>query len=230
MTTALAIFVKTPGLSPVKTRLAAGIGDSAAQCFHRLAAAATADVARACQPWLTPYWAIAEAGPAAVAAWPGLASEHQGQGKLGERLHTVYARLQARHGRVLLIGADTPQLTVASLQQAVAMLDGEGIPFVVGDASDGGFWLFGGRVAIPREVWTRVSYSQAQTASALRRQLALHGAVGTVGPLTDVDTVEDLATLRRALEALGKLQPAQRELLDWLENRRVQSEARPSHG
>ena len=29
--TAVAIFVKTPGLSPLKTRLAAGIGNTAAQ-------------------------------------------------------------------------------------------------------------------------------------------------------------------------------------------------------
>ena len=229
MTAALAIFVKTPGLSPIKTRLAAGIGAAAAQRFHQLAGAATAEVARACEPWLTSYWAIAEAGPAAVAAWPGFASLHQGQGDLGERLHTVYARLQARHGCALLIGADAPQLTVASLQRALSMLDDPRIPFVIGDASDGGFWLFGGRAAIPRGVWTRVHYSQAQTASALRQQLAPHGAVGAVGRLTDVDKVEDLATLRCALETLDTPQPAQLRLLAWLESRRVQPEATCSH-
>jgi rSAM/selenodomain-associated transferase 1 len=217
MTAALAIFVKTPGLSPVKTRLAAGIGRPAALRFHQLATAATAEVARACAPWLTPYWAIAESGPAAVAAWPGFASQRQGEGDLGERLHTVYADLQARHGRVLMIGADAPQLTVASLQRALTVLDEAHTPFAIGDASDGGFWLFGGRAEIPREVWTHVRYSQAQTASELRQQLAPHGAVGAVGHLTDVDNVEDLPSLRDALGGLSAPLPTQQALRQWLD-------------
>ena len=216
MTTALAIFVKTPGLSPVKTRLAAGIGAPKALRFFQLAAAATAEVARSCEPWLTPYWAIAEADPAAAAAWPGFAPLHQGEGDLGARLHSVYAQLLARHGSVLLIGADAPQLTVAALQRAVAMLDNALTPFVIGDASDGGFWLFGGRAEIPREVWTLVHYSQAQTASELRQRLRPYGAVGTVNRLTDVDTSRDLPALRDALDALGNPLPAQETLRHWL--------------
>lgn len=230
MTAALAIFVKTPGLSPVKTRLAAGIGAQAARRFHQLAAAATAEVARDCEPWLTPYWAIAEAGPTAAAAWPGFASLHQGEGGLGERLHTVYADLQARHGRALLIGADAPQLTTALLQHALGLLDDPRTPFVIGDASDGGFWLFGGRAEIPRQVWTGVRYSQAQTASELRQRLAPHGAIGLAGCLADVDKGEDLPVLRRALEALATPQPAQRRLLDWLENLCLQPAATGSDG
>jgi rSAM/selenodomain-associated transferase 1 len=218
MTAALAIFVKTPGLSPVKTRLAAGTGAPAALRFHELAAAATAEVARACEPWLKPYWAIAEAGPAAVAAWPCFTPLHQGEGGLGERLHAVYAELQARHGRVLLIGADAPQLTAALLQRALTLLDDPRTPFVMGDASDGGFWLFGGRAAIPREVWTSVRYSQAQTASELRQHLLPHGAVGSVERLTDVDSVEDLPALRVALDTLSKPLPAQQALRQWLDS------------
>lgn len=218
MTAALAIFVKTPGLSPVKTRLAAGIGAPAALRFHQLASAATAEVARACEPWLTPYWAIAEADPVAAAAWPSFAPLQQGEGGLGERLHAVYAELQARHGRVLLIGADAPQLTSALLQRALTRLDDPQSPFVIGDASDGGFWLFGGRAPIPRDVWASVRYSQAQTASDLRQHLLPHGAVGSVGHLTDVDNVEDLASLRDALDAMGELVSAQHALRHWLDS------------
>lgn len=217
MTAALAIFVKTPGLSPVKTRLAAGIGTPAALRFHQLAAAATAEVARACEPWLTPYWAIAEAGAAAVAAWPDFAPQHQGQGGLGERLHTVYSDLQARHEQVLLIGADAPQLTRTLLQRALAVLDDPRFPFVIGDASDGGFWLFGGRAAIPRDVWTSVRYSQGQTASDLRQHLLPHGSVGNVACLNDVDSVADLAALRDALDTLSEPLRAQQALRQWLD-------------
>ncbi|HWU76736.1 MAG TPA: DUF2064 domain-containing protein [Rhodanobacter sp.] len=216
MTAALAIFVKTPGLSPLKTRLAAGIGEQAALRFHQLAAAATAEVARACMPWLAPYWAVAESGATAAAAWPGFALLHQGEGDLGERLHAVYSRLLARHDRVLLIGADAPQLTLGSLQAALALLDDAQMPFVIGDAGDGGFWLFGGRAAVPREVWTRVRYSQAQTASDLRRYLSPCGAIGAVGCLTDIDRAEDLPALRDALDALETPLPAQQALRHWL--------------
>lgn len=217
MTAALAIFVKTPGVSPVKTRLAAGIGAAAALRFHQLAAAATAEIARACQPWLAAYWAIAEDDPAAAAAWRGFASLQQGQGDLGERLHAVYSRLHARHGRVLLIGADAPQVTVASLQHALTVLDDSRTAFVVGDAADGGFWLFGGRAVVPRDVWTSVRYSQAQTGSALRQLLSPHGAVGSAEGLSDVDTVEDLSALRNALHSLSHPLPAQIALRQWLD-------------
>lgn len=218
MSAALAIFVKTPGLSPVKTRLSAGIGAPSALRFYQLAAAATAEVARACEPWLTPYWAIAEAESAALASWPGFAALHQGAGDLGERLHTVYADLQSLHGRVLLIGADAPQLTSHLLRRAISLLDESQSPFVMGDASDGGFWLFGGRAPIPREVWTTVRYSQTQTASELRQLLLPYGAVASVAPLTDVDSVEDLPALRDALATSSTLLPAQQALRQWLDS------------
>ncbi|TAN25069.1 MAG: DUF2064 domain-containing protein [Castellaniella sp.] len=216
MTAALAIFVKTPGLSPVKTRLAVALGTDDATRFYRLAAAATAAVAQSCQPALTPYWAIAEAGPVAAAAWHGFAQVEQGEGALGERLDHVYTTLQARHGRVLLIGADAPQLTSAMLRAALAMLDDADKPFVLGDASDGGFWLFGGRAPLPKTIWCTVRYSQAHTASELRALLAPHGVVANAPMLTDVDNATDLPSLAHALAALLDPVSAQRTLHDWL--------------
>lgn len=216
MTAAVAIFVKTPGLSPVKTRLAATLGTDDAIRFYRLAAAATAAVAQSCQPALTPYWATAEAGPVAAAAWHDFSQLEQGEGDLGERLDHVYATLQARHGRVLLIGADAPQLTPAMLRAALAMLDDTDKPFVLGEASDGGFWLFGGRAPIPKAVWSTVRYSQAHTASELRALLAPVGVIADAPRLTDVDNATDLPSLARALAALPDPLSAQRILLDWL--------------
>lgn len=215
MTAAVAIFVKTPGLSPVKTRLAATIGVAQATQFYRLAAAATVAVVRRCQPALVPFWAVAEAGPKASVAWPELAQIWQGEGALGARLDRVYAELQARHGRVLLIGADAPQLTPALLNDALAALDAD--PFVLGHAADGGFWLFGGRKPIVPAVWLGVRYSQADTAAQLRAALAARGQVGAVSTLTDVDTAMDLPALVRALTTLPEPLPEQRALQHWLQ-------------
>ncbi|AGG90876.1 hypothetical protein R2APBS1_3818 [Rhodanobacter denitrificans] len=216
MTAALAIFVKTPGLSPVKTRLAATLGTDDATRFYRLAAAATAAVAQSCQPPLTPYWAIAEAGPVASAAWHDFAQLEQGEGDLGERLARIYAALQARHGRVLLIGADAPQLTPAMLLAALAALHDTDKPFVLGEASDGGFWLFGGRVPIPSTVWLGVRYSQPDTAMQLRSALAAYGHLATLPMLTDADNAADLPVLIQVLASLPNIMPAQRTLYDWL--------------
>ena len=216
MVPALAIFVKTPGLSPVKTRLAAVIGVDHAIRFHTLAAMATADVVRSCEPDLVPYWAVAEASEEIGVAWPGFAQVAQGDGDLGARLHHVYGALQRRHGGVLLIGADTPQLTPELLRHAVETLNDNKYPFVLGPAIDGGFWLFGGRQPVSLSVWNAVQYSGSGTAGELRDALEAHGAIATLPELRDVDDVEDMRSLAESLRALRDPLPAQRELAAWV--------------
>ncbi|MEO8993767.1 MAG: TIGR04282 family arsenosugar biosynthesis glycosyltransferase [Rhodanobacter sp.] len=215
MKSALAIFVKTPKFSPVKTRLAATLGTTDALTFYTLACAATAAVARGC-PSLAPYWAVAEAEPEAHAAWPDFPRIGQGEGGLGARMGHVYAELQARHGQVLLIGADAPQLTTALLECARATLDDATHPFALGLAADGGFWLFGGSRPIPQSVWIDVRYSQPDTAAQLRSALASLGSVITLPELSDVDVEADLPALAESLDALSNPLPAQRELAAWL--------------
>ena len=215
MKPALAIFVKTPGFSPIKTRLAATSGAAFALRFYELACAATAAVVREC-PSLTPYWAVAEPEPHAHARWPGFAHIWQGEGDLGTRLDHVYTTLQARHGQVLLIGADSPQLTPVLLESALANLDPGNHPFALGLAADGGFWLFGGRQPIPKSIWTNVRYSQADTAAQLLAALATSGSIATLPELFDVDIAANLPALAESLGALPNPLPAQRELAAWL--------------
>lgn len=228
MSTALAIFVKTPGLSPVKTRLATAVGASAATQFHRLAAKATAAVARACRPRLIPYWAVAEDDARARTAWTDFPVLHQGEGDLGERLHRVYSQLHARHGRVLLIGADAPQLTPQLLADADAALDDAANAYVLGASSDGGFWLFGGRMPIAADVWQAVPYSCADTARRLRERLPLNDVVAALPQLTDVDTIDDIPALRAALAELEAPLPAQHDVLRWLDRHAMLSHQTPT--
>lgn len=218
MTPALAIFVKTPGLSPVKTRLATTLGRIDATRFHTLAAAATAAVASQCLDALTPYWAVAETGAQTHMAWPGFAHVWQGNGELGTRLHHVYTQLQAHHGKVVLIGADAPQLTATLLENALVQLHENAGSFVLGEATDGGFWLFGGQQPLPRHVWLDVHYSQTDTASQLRQALTGLGTIAPVPALRDVDNAEDLPALAESINALSRPLPAQRELGQWLQD------------
>lgn len=215
MNAAIAVFVKTPRLSPVKTRLAAEIGDRPAQQFHQLAVEAVAEIV-AGMPGVKPYWAVAELAAVNDPMWDRFSTVAQGDGGLGARLHQVCSTLQLRHGCVLLLGADAPQLTRLLLANALNALDNIRTPFVLGRATDGGFWLFGTRCPVPETVWQTPTYSSDFTADELCTALSPYGEIAPVAALTDVDRADDLASAADALDELAEPTPAQRRIRDWV--------------
>jgi rSAM/selenodomain-associated transferase 1 len=219
MTVGLAIFVKTPGFSPVKTRLAATIGPTAAESLHYRMAATVMDVVRQAQSGglLLSYWAIAEESAIASSVWKGLPVLAQGDGGLGERLDRVYRCLLERHQAVLLIGADAPQLTSASLIQGSEWLQSAESRCVLGPCHDGGFWLFGGNRPISTEAWTAIAYSQQDTARQLRDAIGNAGIAWHELPgLMDIDSHDDLLPVADALHALPQPLPKQIQLAHFL--------------
>ena len=195
---AIAIFVKTIGRSPVKTRLAAAIGRESSTTFYRLCLAATEAVVRkACaRSSLDAYWAVAEAVGVDDDRWRSFATLAQGEGDLGERLDRVYRELLARHSFVLLIGADVPLLSAEAIQSAARLMrDADRPPFVISRSHDGGYGLFAGRVAIPGWLWCRVPYSSPLTADEFVSQLRGLGDVAELPAIGDVDVADDLARL-----------------------------------
>lgn len=221
-TGAIAIFVKTPTLSPIKTRLAVAIGERSALEFYLLSKKAVESVVvRAVSNSglaLTPYWAVAEVEGLRDPLWERFETIGQGSANLGERLAHVYATLIERHAYVIFIGADCPLLTPEILNRSVSILtQKDGAEFVMGRAEDGGFYLFGGSKLIPNEVWATVRYSEATTASNLADRLEGQGKIAELPILFDVDTVEDLRRLPEALREQGEWTPEQRGLLSWLQ-------------
>lgn len=218
-TTAVAIFAKTPGLTPAKTRLAAGAGPAIAGSFYLRALEITEQVAcaaAATDPGLTPFWAVAEREAIGRECWSGLPQLWQGDGDLGSRLAHVYDSMLAQHDAVLLIGADSPLLTPRHLERAHLMLLEDDRDFVMGRALDGGFYLLGGRVPLARTIWTTVSYSRADTADQLLANLEPVGSVGHLEPLPDVDTIDDLRVIPALAAASTDLLPTQRALVEWI--------------
>ena len=65
---AAAVFVKTIGYSPLKTRLASGIGTLQADQFYRLACQSISEQLLEVSPTIQPYWAVAESQSQALAA------------------------------------------------------------------------------------------------------------------------------------------------------------------
>lgn len=212
---AVAAFVKTPGRSPLKTRLAAGIGQERAEAFYRLAVAAVEAVMKTAvrRGLICAHWAIAELDTAD--AWPSLPTVLQGEGGLGDRLDRVYSELWRLDRPVALIGADAPALTVDHFVKAQAAL-ASGSDFVMGPAADGGFYLFVGTKPIPRALWNAIPYSQDDTAHFLAEALLPLGKLTQLATLGDVDTADDLPHLAAALRGLAHPLPEQSALLEWV--------------
>ena len=228
MTGGLAIFVKTPSLSPIKTRLASGVGQLRAEAFYLSSAEAVASVALDVQTQGGPtaYWAVAERSAIRSDAWLDLPRVSQGGGTLGERMDQVYRSLLCRHRFVLLVGADTPQLLASSLLRAAQWLASSEPRLVLGRAEDGGFWLFGGNTPIPRSAWCSPEYSSPQTADELVAATRRLGACLELERLTDVDHAHDLTAVQTALTSLAQPTSAQQRLAQWLEDSALLTGAR----
>ena len=220
-TGAIAVFVKTPGLSPIKTRLAASIGNSAAEWFHLLSAKAIESVvshASHAEGVMIPYWAVAEKEALDSPHWKSFQTVWQGDGALGERLSRVYDELIRRHSFVIFIGADSPHIASRLLSESAAILSrAEGAAFVLGRADDGGFYLFGGTAPMPHQVWLDVPYSVETTASELVKRVETLGAIEELPRLLDVDTVDDMAKLLPACAGDSNLTIEQWILLKWVQ-------------
>lgn len=219
MSCGVAIFVKTPSLSPVKTRLWPGLGRQCSEALYLVSAEAVASVAEVAQRCasLQPYWAVAEAAALHSDAWIDLPHLSQGTGSLGERMAQVYRMLRLRHHGAILVGADTPQLVPEALQRAAHWLASGESRLVIGRAQDGGFWLFGGNVALPDRAWLRAQYSIADTGDQFVAAMDGFGRWLQLETLRDIDTALDLPEVHAHLSGLAAPTPAQRRLVDWLD-------------
>jgi uncharacterized protein len=219
MRIAIATFVKTAELSPVKTRLAAASSRAFADRFYELACAATLSVLQQAQQSLgmSCYWALAEDAAMTEPRWQSLPRCAQGSGELGARMQHVYESLRQRYQAVYLIGADTPQICLADLHalQKYAQAAGNSAHVVLAPSADGGFWCVGGNLDIADTVWHNTPYSQANTYTSFRAALQVYSAapVHALRELHDVDTLADWHACAMQLRALPEPTSAQRALM-----------------
>ncbi len=222
MTGAVAIFVKTPGLSPVKTRLAGSMGGEWARAWHERAARVTAEVARTALQELGVriFWAVAEPGGLEDRRWQDLPRIVQAGKDLGERMGTIHARLTREHGWCLLLGADAPQLDGAQLARAAGWLGQQRPAQVLGPARDGGFWTYGANTVPPAGAWRQVVYSRSDTAARFKSAMADCGNWLELDTLTDLDQCEDIDTVIGDFGRLEQPLASQKVLCDWLNQTR----------
>ncbi len=188
---AVAVFVKTPGFSPIKTRLAQSIGVLAARrCFYlSLICVRRAVKAASRDGLIDPWWAVAE--PSALGLWRGWPTIPQFGDDLGARMRYVYQALRRRYRGVILLGADVPTIAKEHLQAAAAGL-GNGPMRVIARASDGGFGLFGANIDLSQAPWSAVPYAQSDTAQLFVDSVAPETPLIELASVHDLDTHDDL--------------------------------------
>ena len=180
----LAVFVKTPELSPVKTRLAADIGTAAARRAYDMMLATMAAMMRQAQSQgITVYWAVGEAAGVGHRRWREFPVLFTGDGDLGARLNHIYSVLQQRHGRAAVAGSDCPGLSAALVVAALQQSRGN---IVVGPTTDGGFYLFAAARRLSPHIWHSVAYSCSDTLAQLLRHFPPQ-KVQKLPILSDVD-------------------------------------------
>lgn len=218
---ALAIFVKTPELSPVKTRLAASVGPEKSREFYERSLVATRSLAKKMKeniPGLQVYWAVAERAGVSAERWADFPVIFQGEGGLGARLDFVYRELLSRHQFVCFIGADSPHLYSHDLEQGI-LITAKNLrnKFVIGETLDGGFYFFGGSFPVPPGAWVSVEYSTVNTSSQLISALHQVGKIEFIRKNFDIDTGEDLNRLREeSFSKAVELLPEQVDLINWI--------------
>lgn len=218
MNGALAIFVKTPGFSPLKTRLAAGMG-AASDLWYGLAVNAVKSVALLAKTkcGINAYWAVAEMDAMQNPLWqslPRLAQSQDENADLGERMGRVMRMLIRQHGFGLLVGADAPQLCASDIDAASRFLNYEQARIVLGPARDGGFWCVGSNRQLPIELWQSVSCSQANTYRDFVAAFSPYAEILNLRTLTDVDQTADLAQCQLEMQTLEHPTTEQLTLLD----------------
>ncbi|MFG2039315.1 DUF2064 domain-containing protein [Dactylosporangium sp. NPDC048998] len=193
----LLLLAKAPVPGRVKTRLCPPWTPAQAAALAAAAIADTVEVLSA-----TPAVArtlVADGALPAPAGWGR--REQRGDG-LGPRLAAAYADTARPGVATLLVGMDTPQLSVGDLIAAGAAL--AGCDAVLGPAEDGGWWTLGLRDPAAAEVLAGVPMSTPQTFALTRAALRGRGLrVATAATLRDVDTAAD-ATAAAAARPDGR--------------------------
>ena len=182
----LILFAKYPGAGFAKTRLIPALGPEGAARLHKLLAENTVKTLLASGAPVEVRYTGADA--AAFRDWLGdnIDLVEQVDGDLTDRL--TAACIDTPH---IFFGADTPDLSIDILEQAIAALENNDV--VIGPAHDGGYYLIGMRTARP-ELLNDIPWSTDQVLSeTLSRLEKLEISPVMLPLLSDCDRPEDLA-------------------------------------
>ncbi|BCY11312.1 hypothetical protein L3i22_064000 [Actinoplanes sp. L3-i22] len=190
----LLVMAKAPVPGRVKTRLCPPCTPEQAAA---IAAAALEDTLKTAKKLsFVRHTLVIEGAHPAPSGWALVPQRGDG---LGERLANAFADTALPGVPSLLIGMDTPQVTVALLRDAAEALCRAGS--VLGPADDGGWWALGLSDPADAAVLPDVPMSAADTGERTLRALRARGVRPAPLPgLRDVDTAADALAVAAACE------------------------------
>jgi rSAM/selenodomain-associated transferase 1 len=194
----LLLFARLPEAGRVKTRLAAAIGNDRALAVYEamlrdlFVGLGTFDNGTE----LEVLWAPSERanGETLARAFGDRNLAMQTGANLGDRLAMAFSERFFFHRtqKIIAIGADEPRLGRDLIEHAFALL--ESVDWVVGPATDGGYYLIGCRAAAYNtEVFAGIDWGTSTVFAATMAKIG--GDENTVAVLperSDIDVVEDL--------------------------------------
>jgi glycosyltransferase A (GT-A) superfamily protein (DUF2064 family) len=127
---------------------------------------------------------------------------------LGDRMSMAFSERFFFHRtqKIVAIGVDEPRLTRELIDHAFALLDS--CEWVVGPATDGGYYLIGCRsAAFDTSIFDDIAWGTADVLSATVAKIADAGAtLATLPERSDIDVAEDLDRfIAGARDASGEL-------------------------
>ncbi len=222
---ALAIFVKTPGLSPIKLDLIRSLGPEAINEFYIQSIKAIEEVilkiSSQVQDFkLTPYWAIAEEAGLQNGLWQNFNKILQPTSGLdiGECLASIEDSLLEMHDAVLFMTPHQPHIEPSCIELAIEKtLQNQ---FVLGPCHGGGYYLYGSQANLSFQEWKSVSHTSDKAFNEFHDVLKKRGEVHTLSQDFKVNTEEDLRKLSHYLTKFesipNKLLSEQTKLGHWL--------------
>ncbi len=200
MTTQLILFTRYPEPGNTKTRLIPALGAEGAARLQQRLTTRTLEAVRAFQQQVPGAAQVRFSGrdAAAMQAMFGDGVDYvpQDGGDLGQRLiHAIDAAFRQGASRVIVIGADCPQLDESVLREADRQLQSHEV--VLGPAEDGGYYLIGLTAPQPslfEGIAWGTSTVLAETLAKVKSQRLRSALLHT---LADIDTPEDLIQCQR---------------------------------
>lgn len=182
------VFVRNPKLGRVKTRLAAGIGAAKALTIYKLLMQHTEAILNPIDTDKIVYYSESISYSD---IWDNTIYDKQLQqgSDLGERMENAFKNaFEKGYKKVIIVGSDLWDLRVDHIESAFEQLNHYDVS--IGPAHDGGYYLLGTTLFIP-ELFREKNWGSETVLKDTLVTLESH-TVGTLEPLNDIDTIEDL--------------------------------------
>ncbi|XLQ10924.1 MAG: TIGR04282 family arsenosugar biosynthesis glycosyltransferase [cyanobacterium endosymbiont of Epithemia adnata isolate EadnSB Bon19] len=191
----LIVFTRYPEPEKTKTRLIPALGaEGAAELQLQLTEHTITEVRKLTKEISTAVY-YTGGSQKSMESWLGNDLNYcpQHEEDLGNRMKLAFEdSFKLKFSRVVIIGIDCPDLNIKIIMNAFELLDKNDL--VLGEASDGGYYLIGLRTMIS-ELFQNIPWGTNEVLSKTKiiaRQLKLNTFVLSV--LSDIDRPEDLVT------------------------------------